>query len=546
MTLNTDAKSLKENGDNLFSKKRAIDTRNQELAENFYPERADFTSVRSESADWAGHLMTGYPSLTRRDLGNALGSILRPRNLTWFHPTVEEEDRVDHVGKQWLEWAGGLQRRAMYDRISQFTRATKEGDHDFATFGGAVLSVEMNWRDTALLYRSWHLRDVAWAEDAYCMIDQVHRNWKPTARQLHDQFKGNVHECVTKCLEKESFKTINCRHIKVPSYLFSDKYRQPWVSVHIDLDNDFMMLDEPAMSRGYVIPRWMTISGSQYPYSPAALIALPDARLIQAMSMTLLQAGERYVDPPMIGVSEAIKGNVELFAGGFTAIDSEYDERLGEVLRPLTQDKSGLPYGFEMQDRTAALLRDAFYLNDLALPPSSVEMTAFETGQRVQEYIRRAMPLFEPMEHEYNGQLCEETFDTLMLGGAFGSRDMIPESVQSQGKIKWKFESPIAEAAERQKGQLFLESKAMISAAMEVDPGAAHLVDFGATLRDVLNGIGAPALWLRSEDDVNKAKQADQKAQETAALLQQGQQGADIAAKLGSASSAFAQEQPLI
>ena len=544
MTWNADAKSLKETGDHLFSKKRAIDTRNQEIAEHFYPERADFTSVRSESSDWAGHLMTGYPALVRRDLGNAISSMLRPRSQEWFHATVQEEDKLDHAGKQWLEDASKIMRNAMNDRASMFKRATKEGDHDFAAFGGCCISVEMNWRDQALLFRSWHQRDVAFQEDAFGMIDQVHRNWKPTARQLNEMFKGNVHEKVKLNLDKEPFREIPCRHIKVPSYLFSDKYRQPWVSVHIDVENEFLMLDEPSMSRGYTLPRWMTISGSQYAYSPATVIALPDARLIQAMSHTLLQAGERYVDPPMIGVAEAIKGNVELFAGGFTAIDSEYDERLGEVLRPLTQDKSGLPYGFDMHDRVAAMLRDAFYLNDLTLPPhGGPDMTAFEVGQRVQEYIRRAMPLFEPMEDEYNGQLCEETFDTLMRAGAFGSRDTIPPSVLDRGEVKFRFESPIAEAAERKKGQLFLESKAMISAAMEVDQSAAHLVDFPATLRDVMDGIGVPDKWLRSEDEVVGKVEGDRQAQEQAAMLQQGQVGADIAAKLGQAAGQF--DQPM-
>ena len=539
MTFNTDTKSLKENGDRLFSQKRPIDTRNQEIAEHFYPERADFTSVRSESTDWAGHLMTGYPSLVRRDLGNAVGHMLRPRSQDWFHATVEDPEHLDHAGKQWLEWAGKRQRLAMYDPRAMFARATKEGDHDFASFGGAVLSTEVNWRDESLLYRSWHLRDVAWAEDSYGQIDQVHRAWKPTAMQLNQMFQGKVSPKVKDCLDKEPYKPIASRHIKVPAHLFSDKYKQPWVSLHIDIENEFLMLEEPSLTKGYTIPRWMTISGSQYPYSPAALIALPDARLIQAMSLTLLQAGERFVDPPMVGVSEAIKGNVELFAGGFTAIDQEYDERLGEVLRPLTQDKNGLPYGFEMQDRTAALLRDAFYLNDLALPPTDVQMTAFETGQRVEEYIRRALPLFEPMESEYNGQLCEETFDMLMASGVFGSRDMIPDSVYDQGQVKFRFESPISEAADRKKGQLFLESKAMISAAMEVDPNAASLVDFPVTLRDVMDGIGVPAKWMRSPEDVEKSM-ADAAAKEAqAAQMQQGLAGAEIAAKLGTASQSF-------
>jgi hypothetical protein len=60
--------------------------------------------------------------------------------------------------------------------------------------------------------------------------------------------------------------------------------------------------DEPASwSLIYVIPRWQTVSGSQYAYSPATVAALPDARLIQAMTLTFFEAGEKATNPPMVG-----------------------------------------------------------------------------------------------------------------------------------------------------------------------------------------------------------------------------------------------------
>ena len=73
-----DATNLKEQGDRLFTQKQPLDLRNQDIAENFYPERADFTVNRSIGADFAEHLTTGYPSMVRRDLGNSFGSMLRP------------------------------------------------------------------------------------------------------------------------------------------------------------------------------------------------------------------------------------------------------------------------------------------------------------------------------------------------------------------------------------------------------------------------------------------------------------------------------------
>lgn len=537
----SDAKSLCDRGDRLFAQKRSLDTRNQELADHFYPERGTFTATRDLGADWASHLVTGYPSMVRRDLGDQIGAMLRPRNQAWFHMRAARQEREDHAAKQWLEYASGVMRRAVYDRVTGFTRATKEGDHDFATFGGTVLSVDMNRRDNALLFRCWHLRDVAWAEDAYCHVSEIHRDWRDaTVSQVIGLFGQK--RCAPKMVEiakREPNAPAKVRHVMIRSDAFGDKQRFPWRSMVMDLDNQHVLEDVGSWTRRYVIPRWMTISGSQYPYSPAALIALPDARLIQAMSLTLLEAGEKAVNPPLVAVHDVIRGDVNLYAGGITTVDAEYDERLGEALRPLTQDRSGLPFGLEMVGQQKEMLMQAFYLNRLGLPTDTPQMTAFEAGQRVQEYIRQAMPLFEPLEHEYNGALCEEVFEVLLREGAFGSPDTIPDSIRGQ-EVQFSFESPLSQAVERDKGQRFLEAKAMIAEAMAIDPDAAMVMDFPATLRDVLEGIGAPAKWLTDPEAVAAAKAANAQQQEMAATLGGLEQSSAIARNLGGAAKDFA------
>lgn len=541
--MHSDAKALKQQGERLFSQKRAWDSRNQDIADHFYPERADFTVSRSVGEEYAAHLMTGYPVMVRRDLGNSLGSMLRPKGQPWFHMAADREEKETHEARAWLEWATGLQRRAMYDRKTMLTRATKEADHDFAAFGGAAISTEVNRRDMALIYRCWHLKDMAWAEDSYGQLCAIHRKWQPTARELCQYFPDTVHSKVSELKDKRPEDKVNVHHVVVRSDEYDKKkYRHPYVSMFIDCDNDHIMEERGSWTRIYTIPRWATVAGSQYPYSPAAMVALPDARLLQAMTLTLLEAGERSANPPMVGVAEAVRGDLNVYAGGFTAVDAEYDERLGEVLRPLTQDKSGLPFGMEMADRQAQVLREAFYLNTLNMPPhDGPEMTAFEVGQRVQEYIRNALPLFEPMEDDYNGNLCEITFETLLHEGAFGSPDTIPPEIAGSD-VTWRFESPLAEMIERQKGQKFLEAKAMIAEATAIDPTAPMIMDFGVTLRDVLSGVGAPAKWLRSPEDVRAAQEAQEAKQEAAELLAGMEQASGVADKLGSASQRFGEQ----
>jgi hypothetical protein len=534
-----DIKQLKEVVGKLFTDRSTYVILLQEIAENFYPERADFTVSRTHGSEFAGNLMTSYPILTRRDLGDQIGSMLRPTEKQWFRIVPEDEDRENNEAKRWLERTAAIQRKAMYDRKSLFTRATKEADHDFAAFGQCVISCRLNKQADGLLYRNWHLRDVVWQENEDGVIGLIGRKWKPTARDMVRLFP-KVHEHVSRANEKEPFKTFNCYHIICDADMYEgNTLGRPYWSIYYDCDNEHVLEAVPVWNREYVIPRWQTVSGSQYAFSPATITALPDARLIQAMTYAILEAGEKAVNPPLVATQDVVRSDVSLYAGGITWVDEEYDEKLGAALRPLTQDLRGLPFGDQMAAESREMISQAFYLNKLNLPVRAPEMTAYEVGQRVQEYIRGALPIFEPMENEYNGGVCELTFDILMRAGAFGSVRDIPPSLRGQD-LPFRYESPLHDAIEQQKGQKFLEAKALLAEAVDIDQSAVYLLDTSTALRDALTGVGVPAKWMNSKDDVDESMAEVAQQQATAASLEEMQQGADVAATIGEAKQALA------
>lgn len=520
------AKDIIKQGEHLFSKRESLTSLWQEMADNFYPERADFTYSRSLGQEFADHLMTSYPVLARRDLGNAFNGMLRPRSKDWFKASVGGGESVSTYANRWLEYATGVQRKAMYDRKSLFTRATKEGDHDFATFGQTVISVEPSRDLTHLLYRCWHLRDVAWCENENGVIDTVYRKWKPAARMLASLFK-DVHQSVKDKLEKDPYCEINCMHVVIPAetYAGEKKYRTPFVSLYVDVDNQHIMEEVGSKRLRYVIPRWQTVSGSQYAYSPATIVALPDARLIQSMTLTLLEAGEKAVSPPMIAVKEAIRSDVALYAGGITYADASYDERLGEVLRPLSTDRSGIPFGIELRNDVREMISECFYLNKLSLPPQG-DMTAYEVGQRIQEYIRQALPIFEPMEQDYNGALCEETFAILFEFGAFGPIEEIPRELLDKN-VEFKFESPLHDAIEKEKTQKFGDAANLLAVAVQIDPDAPVNLDARVAFRDALAGIGVPSTWITPEDEAEEAYAANEQKRQMQSMAQMAAMGAE-------------------
>lgn len=99
------AQRLIKLSDELFTKKLTLNSLHQEIAENFYPQRADFTRERYLGKELADNLTTSYPILAHRDLSNAISTYLRPRSQDWFKISVDNEDSLDNEARKWLEWA---------------------------------------------------------------------------------------------------------------------------------------------------------------------------------------------------------------------------------------------------------------------------------------------------------------------------------------------------------------------------------------------------------------------------------------------------------
>ena len=217
-------KALKELAENLFSKRGSLMSLWQEIAEQFYPERADFTVTRNQGDDMASHLTSSFPLLCRRDLGDQIGTMLRPTNKAWFHMVPRDSGVKDNQAQRWLQWAESVQRRAMYDTDAQFTKAAKQADHDFAAFGQCVPSVQLDRFREHLLYQTWHIRDVVWRENQDGIIDFKARRWKNA--QLIDVIqlfpRADLDPKIRQKVGKEPFAEIEIMHIVCEAELVDD------------------------------------------------------------------------------------------------------------------------------------------------------------------------------------------------------------------------------------------------------------------------------------------------------------------------------------
>lgn len=522
MALTPVQQTVIENGNALFNDRSGLLLMWQELAEHFYYDRAQFTGTLSLGAEYAQQAFSSDGALYRREMGSLFQPMMRPSDF--FEVKATDDDRnKSSAARDWLQDKTRLMRTVMFSHASRFYASTVLTDHDFVTFGQGVVEVSPKKDRRGLYYRNWHLRDTAWSADYTGAVSDVHRNETTTLRNLVATFGNKVPEALRRDAAHDPHKKVCARHVVVPANAYDlglpERSDRPYVSLWVMPEHGEVLEVLPRAFRGYVIPRGTAPDGTQYGSSPFTSIVIADGRTSQAIERILLEAGEKAVDPPMVGTLEVVRGDVGLYAGGITWVDAEYDERLGEALRPLNIDTSGLSYGAQMADRFNIRQRLGFMLDKISLPETSGK-TAYEVRKIVEQQMRSQIPIFGPIEAEYSEPLCNETFLVMRSLGAFPEQE-IPDELRGEN-VDFSFKSPLSDMEGDALKAKLAEGMEIIGGVAQMDPTVGQLPDPMAITRDMLQRIGWPEEWLKDEKRLAAAmeqQQARQQAQEAVAEI---------------------------
>ena len=548
------AQELIDFGDRLFSDKGNLDSLNQEIAENVYPSRACFTRESVLGENYADDQMDSYPSLARRELGNAMSAIQRPKGKPWFGATtqVEELDNEPEVA-QFLEYITSVVRGALYDPRSKMIGVTKEADHDYVSFGQACMSLEESpSRDNPrqhLFMDLHHLAGVAWKENRVHVIDHVHLKDNMTPWQMVQDFgEKNVHEAVRRACDKEPNKHFNIRRIVMTAHEYdyltpralaakSKKDRKlPFCIIYVDADNMKVLREGGLPHLPYVIPRWHRLNKTSYAFSPAALTALPDSRMMQMLARIILESGEKQVDPPLVAHGEAVR-DANIQAGSITWVDIEGDGKVSDYLAQM-EFKGNMTVGFQMRQDVREMLQKAWFLDRLSLPEPTRDMTAYETARRIEDHVRNLLPLFEPMEVEYGNQLLDKAFYTLDNMKAF-DWGLMPDILRGRD-IFWTFKNPMQEASERILVTQFQEVLQIIAAAKEFGLQSTP-AKLDVMTKDAIRGVSAPAKWRKTAEEEEAEAQQALARQKIAGAVQEIATAGQVAQQVGAGAQQMQQ-----
>mgnify|MGYP003897071883 CR=1 FL=1 len=547
------AKELLDLGNHLFDKRKPKDSLDQEIAWNFAPDLAEFQSPLELGEDWASDRMDGYPEQVSRELSNQLGANLRPNGKQWFKSSTGDDDSdADESNAQFLEYLARTMRREMYKVKTGFVGATKELDRFYVNFGQGVMSIEESPADRDHLYfRTHHLKDCVWLDNQLGQVDHLHRRAKMSARAMKRMFgEKRLHETIIRAAKKEPNREFEIRYITMPTEEYNtfgdagggSKIKLPFVCCVIDVENCCIIKEGGLPVFNYVVPRWQRLAGTQYAFSPATMAALADGRMAQMLSQILLESGEKAIDPPLIGKQEAVIGQPNIAAGGLSWVDMDHDAKLTDALDVIKLD-ADMRVAFQMRADLRELLSKAFFIDKLTLPEASMkEMTAFEVSRRLEEHVRNLLPIFEPIQVEYNARMLDIVF-ALLVNMKKIDFSRMPDSL-SEADTTWEFETPIQTAESRLLVEQFLDTCNVLTVGAQTEAavgqaGGTIPIHFDKGLRDAVRGVGGPAAWRKTQEERDADAEASEQAMATQETIAQIGMGAGVAEQVGKAGQSL-------
>ncbi len=509
-----------------------------DLARVMLPRRLGFASTTIEGERRTDDIFDGTPMQAARGLANAIGGMMRPEGL----PTVDmraEDDGLNALGEV-QDWLGDAEERlkdAFNNPKARFRQASGEKDQDLVVFGTAIMFIGES--RNRLLFQSIHLKDATVFFGEEGNPEGMFLKRKLTIRQMDTRFGlGKLSEKTRERFKDKPDDKIDILHIVIPreeskaQALFARDL--PFADLWVEIDEEHELSVSGFHEFPFIVPRWDTTSGEDYGRSPG-MIALPDADTLQAMGETILIAGQRAADPPLMAPNDGSFDALNTFPGGL----SYYDVETAIAVRgnPFFSLESGtnLPITRDMQQDAREQVFMAFFKNILNLPVDGPEMTATEVIQRKEEFMREIGPTFGKLETDDTAPTTERAFNIMLRANGFLP---IPEALQGQN-LRFEYDSPvkrIRQQVEAAAARLWADEIITLS---QVKPGALDLINEDELVRFSAEALGIPRKIVNDVDTVDQiriqrqevleAQQRMQSLQEGVELLKTGAEAADKA-----------------
>lgn len=492
------------------------DTHYQELADYMLPRKADIVRKRSRGEKRMELIFDGTALQAVDLLSASLHGMLTSGATPWFHLAMKDPDigRNDDV-QRWLEDSSKRMIRAFNQ--SNFETEVHELYVDLVVFGTGCMFVEMDGSE--LRFSTRHISEFYIAENQFGLVDTVFRKYKIPARQAVQRFGlENVGEFIAKKFQKNPDEDVTMLHAVLPRTDRDpqkvDNLNMPFASVYICMQTKMPVSISGFEEFPYIVPRFLKATGEVMGRSPA-MIALPDVKMLNLMSKTIIQAAQKMIDPPLLVPDDGFMLPVRTQPGGLNFFRSG----TRDTITPLNTG-ANIPIGLSMEEQRRAAVRSAFYVDQI-LSAATPNMTATEVVQRQEERMRVIGPVLGRLMNEMLRPLIDRTF-ALML-----REEMLaipPESLQGRD-LDIEYVSPLARAQKSSSLNSTMKALEILLPLSQSLPVGDHLNPDGL-VNHVVDTLGVPKEVLFPQAQIEQTRQ--QRAAMEAEQMQRQQDAEDV------------------
>lgn len=473
----------------------------------------------------------------------AMESMITPRTQRWHKLAPQSPELADDVEvKAWCDDATNILFAARYAPSANFASQAHEAYWSIGAYGTGGLFVDDSL-GRSIIYRAVHLSELFIADDMAGRIDKVHRRMRPTLRQIAQRFGAEaLPPKLRNMLEKSPESRTEVIHCVKPREDYdavrSDFRGKPWASYYVVVDGRAILEEGGYRSMPYCIGRYSTTPREVYGRGPGMLV-LPEIKMLNEMRKTILRAGQKAVDPPLLLPEDGLMRAFDLRAGAlnYGGVDAN-----GNQLVHALQTGARLDIGADMLMQSQRTINEAFLVTLFQILVESPQITATEAMLRAQEKGQLLAPTMGRTQSEMIGPMIERELDIL---AAAGQLPPMPEALlEAGGLVEIMYESPLNRLQKSEDGVGILRTLETLAPLAQIDPTVADVMDPEAAARIMAEVNGVPAKALRSPKRVQAIRDGRAEQQEMSQLLQAAPVAASTIKDL-SAAQAQARNNPM-
>lgn len=508
----------------------------REIAERILP-RGDHFRVNRQPGDKHTEKVfdaTGNLALDR--FAAAMESMLTPRTQRWHKLSIQDEKlNNDPAVRAYLDEVTQRLFNARYAPNANFASQANEVYISLGAFGTGGMFIDESV-GRGLRYRSIHLSELFVQENHQGVIDTVHRKFNFTARQAVQAFGiDRVSERIKTAYEKQPEQTFEFLHCVKPNEEIKPSRRDyrgmEFASYYISVADRDIVQEGGYRAMPYAVGRYVTGPKEIYGRSPAMTV-LPDIKMVNEMSKTVIRAAHKIIDPPLLLQEDGALQAFDLRPG---ALNYGGVNDQGQQVVHALQTGARVDIGLDMMEQRRKVINDAFLVTLFQILVDAPQMTATEAMLRAQEKGALLAPTMGRQQSEFLGPLIAREIEILSKAGQLPP---MPDALlEAGGEVEIEYVSPLNRAQRAEEGVAIMRTLEAITPLAQFDPNVLSVFDPMAVARELADINGVPQKVLRTEEQIEAMEAQKAQAAQAAALMQAAPIASGVVKDLAQAQS---------